>query len=65
MKGDAFVIIFCDGTDCANGEEIPLLKLAQGYDEPEIEGELTDMGWVIINEHTHLCPDCVEATRKG
>jgi hypothetical protein len=65
MIGDAYVVVFCDGNGCANGEEIPLLKMAQGYDEPDVDGELESLGWVIIGEHTHLCPDCVDETRKG
>lgn len=60
MISDPVVIVSCDEPGCDYSEEYGLTPTARrGYDERNLEREIKAAGWLIIDENTHICPNCV------
>lgn len=60
MLHDPQVEVTCDGDGCRANGFVGLTATARGYDERDIEHELSDEGWVTIGDDRHLCEDCAE-----
>jgi hypothetical protein len=60
MRSDAFIVVTCD--QCRGAVEIQLTTTARGYDERNIDDELTSLGWSVEGDQD-LCEECKKDDR--
>jgi hypothetical protein len=63
MLTDAYIRVVCDKCQKSE-EEIELTATARGYDTRAVDAEIESLGWEIIDENTHHCPDCIEEEER-
>ena len=59
MTTDAFIRVICN--ECEKSEEeIQLTATARGWDERDVKRDIKNLGWMIVNDQDHCCPNCEE-----
>lgn len=64
MLGNPTVPVMCDTEGCDLEDAVGLTALARGaYDERDIESDLEDIGWSLV-DGKHLCCNCTEELER-
>ena len=55
----AYITAGCDNPHCRTTEEIELTETARGWDARNVDDELRDREWVVIDSGIYCCENCV------
>ena len=58
MISSAYVTVTCN--ECNTEEQVKLEAIVRGWSESSLDYDIPKMGWTIVDDNTHLCPQCAE-----